>query len=210
MNIGNAKLLICPFCKGEKPVIQLASGNTFGATQRSDLKTDYPMLQTPSPIQKCPHCGRYFFTNITESRKASFQSFDKEELTYEQIKEALQQFENTTLEKENEILLRLLFVQTYNTTFQLEGVPNQPIPTEEEKNLFCHQVERLIEIWEIEPIVKAELLREAGQFDQSLKLLDTLQVNEPFQLKIAHQIRLFAEKQQTKAFIVYGSRNDFI
>ena len=54
MIISNAKILICPFCKGEKSVIQLASDNTFGATQRSNLKTYYPMMQVPSPVQHCP------------------------------------------------------------------------------------------------------------------------------------------------------------
>ena len=77
MIISNAKILICPFCKGEKSVIQLASDNTFGATQRSNLKTYYPMMQVPSPVQHCPHCGKYYFTRTVESKTASFESYDK-------------------------------------------------------------------------------------------------------------------------------------
>ena len=57
---ANAKILICPFCGGEKPVLQLLSGNIFGGTQWSDLKAEYPMLPRPSAVQKCPHCGKEF------------------------------------------------------------------------------------------------------------------------------------------------------
>ena len=210
MTIANAKLLICPFCKGEKPVIQLMSGNTIGATQRSDLKTDYPMLRKPSPVQRCPHCGKYFFTYAVECKEASFQSFDEGKLSYPEITEALHQLKQQQIETQDEINLRLLFIQTYNTTYQLESAKEQPTPTDAERLLFREQVERLLEIWETEPLVRAEFLREAGRFDECVDILDKMQVDEPFKLNIAHQIRTFAEQHSTAVFIIYGSRNDFI
>ena len=210
MNIANAKLLICPFCKGEKPVIQLMSGNTCGATQRSDLKTDYPMLRQPSPVQRCPHCGKYYFSYSVESKDASFQSFDQGDLSYQEITEALKQFEQQPMELQDEINLRLLFIQTYNTTYQLEGKESSISPTHEEQSLFREQIRQLLEIWETEPLVRAEFLREAGRFDECLAVLDSMKVDEPFKLNIAHQIRKFAEQQSSVVFIVYGTRNDFV
>lgn len=168
------------------------------------------MMQVPSPVQHCPHCGKYYFTRTVESKTASFESYDKGNLSYKEIKEALQQFEQQPLEQEEEINLRLLFIQTYNTTFQVEGQRCQIEPTEEERLLFSRQVKRLLEIWKTEPLLKAELLREAGYFDECLTILDHLQADETFKLKIAHRIRKFAENKSTVVFIIYGSRKDFI
>lgn len=210
MNIANAKLLICPFCKGEKPVIQLLSGNTMGATQRSDLKTDYPMLWQPSHLQRCPHCGKYYFSYRVETKEANFSTFDQGNLTYQEITEAIQQFDGQTLDPQDEINLRLLFVQTYNSTYQMEDAPAQSAPTQQEQTLYRQQVLRLLEIWEVNPAVRAEFLREIGEFDECLKSLDTFQADEPFYLDIAHQIRTRAEQQNPSVFIIYGRRQDFV
>lgn len=100
MNIANAKILVCPYCKGEKPVIQLLSGNTFGGSQWSDLKTEYPMLKQPSPVQLCPDCGKFYFTSTAESRQADYYSFEQGNLSYEQAADALKQFNLSALEKD--------------------------------------------------------------------------------------------------------------
>lgn len=209
MIIENASLLVCPFCKGEKPVIRIGSGNTFGATQRSDLKTTYPMMASPSSIQHCPHCGKYFFIHEAHVKKANFTTTDEGDLSYLEIREALQQFAQQKLETRDEIDLRMLFVQAYNSTYQLDGKSIRSQPTEEERLLFQQQVDRLLEIWEVEPLVQAEFLRETGRFEECIDVLDSLQVEEPFKLKIAYQIRQFAVKKSTDVFIIYGMRNDF-
>lgn len=209
MNIANAKILVCPFCKGEKPVIQLLSGNTFGGSQWSDLKTVYPMLKQPSPVQQCPHCSKYFFVSTAEARQADFYSFDQGNLSYEQTSEALHQFEINSWNKNEEIILRLLFVHAYNDKYQREFVSKENFPSVEEQALFAAQVVRLLEIWETEPLVKAELYREMGEFDNCLSILDTLQPDEPLKQKIGAQIRQFAVNKSRVVFLLYGNRTDF-
>ena len=61
MTLGPPTRLICPHCGKAKHILSIASGNTFGATHWSDTKHDYPMLKSPSAVQRCPHCGGYFF-----------------------------------------------------------------------------------------------------------------------------------------------------
>ena len=51
----------CPHCGSEKYVMAIASGNTFSGEIWSDSRRYFPMLPSYSPIQKCPHCGHYFF-----------------------------------------------------------------------------------------------------------------------------------------------------
>ena len=53
--------LTCPHCGEPKYLLALASGNTFEGEIWSDSRQWYPMLLTPSSIQKCPHCSHYFF-----------------------------------------------------------------------------------------------------------------------------------------------------
>ena len=209
MNIANAKILICPFCKGEKAVIQLLSGNTFGGSQWSDLKTVYPMLKSPSPVQQCPHCGKFFFTAAAENRQADYYSFEQGNLSFEQACDALKQFDIPSLTKDQETILRLLFVHSYNDKYQREFVSKEDVPSKEEKELFAVQILRLLEIWEIEPLVRAELYREIGDFDNCVSILDTLQPDEPLKQKIASQIRQFADEKKCTAFLLYGNRTDF-
>ncbi len=61
MTLGNPTRLTCPHCGKVKHILSIASGNTFGATHWSDTKHDYPMLKSPSSVQRCPHCGHYYF-----------------------------------------------------------------------------------------------------------------------------------------------------
>ena len=61
MTLGPPTRLTCPHCGKVKYILSIASGNTFGATLWSDTKHDYPMLKSPSMVQRCPHCGGYYF-----------------------------------------------------------------------------------------------------------------------------------------------------
>ena len=196
------KLLICPFCKGEKPIMQLMSGNTFGGSIRSDLKTEYPMLPKPSPVQRCPHCGKYYFAYAVESKEGTTETFDKGELTYPEITEALKQMEKEDLSANDEINLRLLFVHIYNTTYQLSGEKNQPEPTEEEQIRFRQQIERLLSIWDVEALAKAEFFREIGLFDECLHTLDSVKIDDPRKDDIARRIRGLANEKSTKVFMI--------
>ena len=58
MRLGFAKITSCPHCGGEKEIMSLMSGNYIGAELWSDGKLIAPMLQKPSPVQKCPHCRK--------------------------------------------------------------------------------------------------------------------------------------------------------
>lgn len=196
------KLLICPFCKGEKPILQLLSGNTFGGSIRSDLETVYPMLPKPSPVQRCPHCGKYYFIYAVDSKEGTTMTCNEGNLTYKEVTEALQQMEKESLSVDDEINLRLLFVHIYNTTYQLSGKTNQPIPTAEEQVRFRQQVERLLSIWEIESIARAEYMREIGEFEECLRTLDSAKIDDQRKDNIAQRIRALANEKSTKVFMI--------
>ena len=77
--------------------MSLMSGNTFGARYWSDLKMQAPMLPQISPVQKCPHCGKYYLHYKQKSEDGERPSFELGELSYPEWKEAYSQ-----LQKERE------------------------------------------------------------------------------------------------------------
>jgi predicted nucleic acid-binding Zn-ribbon protein len=160
------------------------------------------MFPRPSVIQKCPHCGKYYFASNVETKEGDDCSGDLGELTYEQIKEALTQFDKDWLSADDEIELRLLFVHIYNDTFQREAVAKEETPTSEDKNLFEKQVLRLLQIWKTEPLLKAEFYREIGDFSQCIQILDSQRESDPFKEKIASKVRMLAERHETYAFVI--------
>ncbi len=58
---GPPEQLVCPHCGGLKHIQSIISGNTFCGTVWSDSKQEYPMLPSPSPVQRCPNCDSFFF-----------------------------------------------------------------------------------------------------------------------------------------------------
>ena len=105
------------------------------------------------------------------------------------------------MEQEDEITLRLLFVQIYNDTFQREGVAHDAQPIAADKALLRKQVLRLEQIWDnAEDLLRAELYREIGEFEQATKILDALTIDKPFTEYMASRIRQLAESGQTYAF----------
>ena len=198
-----SKILICPFCKGEKPVLEPLFGHSLGGTLWSDMKTIYPKLPEISPVQRCPHCGKYYFADKVDSKEGEDESDELGNLSYEQIKEAINQYDQVVLTQDDEIALRLLFVNIYNDTFQREGVAHDAQPTADDKTLLRKQVLRLEQIWNnAEDLLRAELYREIAEFEQATKILDALTIDKPFTEYMVSRIRQLAESGQTQAFLI--------
>lgn len=178
---ANKKVLICPHCGGEKGIIQIMSGNTFGGCQWWDLKSDYPMLPKPSPIQRCPQCKKYYHIESASSREGDNCSFDKGELTYEEAKEAWHQLKDV-LSGDRLVALALVYVHAYNDKYQRVlhndiKASNYLEPNAADLDEFRAVVYTLIKIFKVEsPLIYAELLREARLFDEAMKIVETTEV----------------------------------
>lgn len=175
---GPANILSCPFCSGKKEVMSLISGNTCGATVWSDTRRNYPMLPEVSPIQLCPHCSRYYFIEQAEQEYGSPNSYSFElgELTFDQLKDAKQQFESVALtDTQTRVINHQLFM-AYNDKFQR---PNNNLefeaePSEEDSRFFENAINELIkglDSSEDSMLFHAELLRELGKFSEAKALL---------------------------------------
>ena len=179
---GNAELVICPFCGTKKELMTLVSGNTFGAEYWSDNKRIAPMLPMVSPVQKCPHCGKYYLKSKQKSVKGDSYSGERGELTFPEWKEAYDQFQranafptlypHTKITDDDFIDIRYWLFQAYNDYFY-RG--KQAEPSQEDYAFFCRVVKDFIDVFDWSPIeaplLKAELYREANEMEKCADVL---------------------------------------
>ncbi len=206
MNPGPANILSCPYCGGTKEVMTLISGNTFGGTVWSDTRRHYPMLPEVSPIQKCPHCGKYYFIEQANSRYADDIKYSGElgTLNYSELKEAKEQMEHLTLNPVQRWIINHLLFTAYNDEFRRpDKEKTLKIPTEEDQQIFSTTVEALLSGMNSSrdyELFHAELLREIGRFDEAKEILQWHR-NED-ERWVAEAMLRHIEKEDTLPFLL--------
>lgn len=177
---GPANIICCPYCGGTKELMSLMSGNTFGGTVWSDTRRHYPMLPEVSPIQKCPHCGRYFF--IEQAKKKSAKDDDSEArsfgelgtLNFHELKQAKEQLLQLTLTNMQIWIINHQLFMAYNDEFRRYPGALGKYPGKEDLEIFestVHQLLKGICKSSDYDLFHAELLREIGRFDEATDVL---------------------------------------
>lgn len=72
----------------------------------------------------------------------------------------------------------------------------------EDQAFFKSVVERLLALNDVDGVLRAELLREIGRYDDALQLLDDYATENEFLRSLKEQVRMSAERRETKPFIV--------
>ena len=203
---GPPQILTCPFCGGEKQIMSLISGNTFGAELWSDNKQIAPMLPNISYIQKCPHCGKYYILSRQEPNfDRDGDSFETGELNFEETKEAYEQLSNEGFRTHGEeIEVRLMLFHALNDCYgrTLLGFDG----CEDDWNLFVEQGKWLIEHAIADNVLKAEFYREIGEFDKASELLVGVVPDDDFIREFDEKIKERIKLKDSKVFIISGEK----
>jgi hypothetical protein len=172
----------CPECGQQIEEWTLASGNTFGERFWTDGKQDAPMLPDQPWLVKCPQCRRLFWLDEAKQigeveafadREDEFSSSRAYETPSETDYLTFLQNADLTLEKEQYVRTRAWWAA--NDPIREQGPEDTTsihFSEEQERNLSA--LYDLLE--EEEPgqrLMKAELARERGMFDETLALLKT-------------------------------------
>ncbi len=213
---GNAEIVICPYCGTKKELMTLVSGNTFGAEYWSDNKRIAPMLPIASPVQKCPHCGKYYLKSKQNTIEGDDYSGDLGELTYFEWKEAYYQFASmkaipfqppvTEITDNDFVDIRYWLIQAYNDYYHRN---KKAEPSPEEYTFFCNVVRDFIDVFDWSPIevplLKAELYREANEMGKCREVLDAISYEklEDFEKGIYDGIKERMEQNDTVVFRLY-------
>lgn len=213
---GKAILVTCPFCGTKKELMTLVSGNTFGAEYWSDNKRIAPMLPTVSPVQKCPHCGKYYLKSKQDTIQSDRYSGDLGELTYLEWKEAYYQFLSTKefptlhplagITDDDFIEIRYWLIQSYNDYYYRD---KKAEPSQEEYAFFCDVVRDFINVFDWSPmgppLLKAEFYRQANEMEKCAEVLASISYDElkDFEKGIYDGIKDRMEKKDTAVFKLY-------
>lgn len=101
---------------------------------------------------------------------------------------------------ENERLSMLIMqVWAYNDKFTRETT--NPVPREEQAYI-NGIIDQLLNLDKVDTLLKAELLREAGRFDESMQLLDNYSTDDSFLNKLQAKIRKQVQASDTRPFLI--------
>ena len=213
---GTAILVKCPYCGTKKELMTLVSGNTFGAVYWSDNKQIAPMLPSASPVQKCPHCGKYYLKSKQESERGDTSSFDTGDLSYPQWKEAFSQFISQSAQKglnrftaitEKDLVdIRFWLIHAYNDYYHRDKLAE---PSQEEYSFFCGVVNDFIDAFDWtsvkNPLMKAEFYREANEMEKCAEVLNSMSYGQlqDFEKVIYAGIKERMEKKDNVVFELF-------
>lgn len=194
-------IFTCPHCGGEKKLLRLASGNTFGALYWSDNKMEARMMPSLSFVQRCPHCGKYFIIDGASCRNSEEgHCMDTGELTWEEMKEAFRQLsEEGFTSDQYEANVRMLLHHTFNDCFH-RGNEGKAID-EADSKLFRENAIWLAEHFGHGMLI-AEFYREAGMMEEARKQLETVEPAYELEGKIKPLIQEHIDKNDTAVFLL--------
>ena len=202
---ANAKIVKCPFCGERKELLNLASGNTFGAKHWSDQKMIAPMLPRVSPVQKCPQCGKYYLEYKQRYKEGDDWSSERGELSYQQWKEAYEQLKaDKSIKRDDMQVIRHHIIMAFNDEYYRNS--DTPAPAQEEA-FFVDIINDYIASnkWNSQNVLfKAELYREAGEMtkcEEVLSQISTKSLNE-FELKIYDMIKTKMTQGDKMVFVI--------
>lgn len=227
---GKATVVTCPYCGTKKELMTLGSGNTFGAVRWSDGRVFAPMLPKASFVQKCPKCGKFYLYYKRKCEEGENTSSELGELSYREWNDAYFQFveENAQLDKSDWEIVRMGLIRAYNDSItgrrsmrpagflgtRLEQFL-EPLKDDAEFLFIASVIEDYIRDFDgvsaEDTIFKAELYREAGQFDKCEATLALVKradfsVNErDYYWELYEDIKQRAAQRDTVAFRVMSA-----
>ncbi len=183
MKPAPARAAVCPHCSAEKPLMLIASGNTFGATFWTDMKVEAPMLPRVSPVQRCPKCRHYFLLKELAEREEKEYSSELGWLSFAEAREALDESKNWKLDDKDSVLVRMVVVWAYDDILR-----KGETPTPEETAAFTVIAKETAAL-ATEKLLSAELYRESGDFKRCLEILEEIGDKNPNLERVVKVIR---------------------
>ncbi len=183
---------ICVACSTPCAVSEQMSGNNMGAIYWSDTRIMAPMLDTEAtPFIQCPSCHKFFDMRKQEGKRENGFAWLEEgysaegvpiqepvssHLTLDTAQLLLRQLEEVPAPDPGDIAMvrrrLLLLANDVRAGRSWDGEENTSSAVRETaENIFREQAEALLASPKTSPFLKAELLRELGQFDDCLAAL---------------------------------------
>jgi hypothetical protein len=184
MRPGPAKIVACPQCKALAKYGTLISGNTFGAEVWTDGLQIAPMLPCPPEVAKCNECSHLFWLkNANSVGELSWAEKDRAPTEWckaEYLKEPMEADYYTALAgglaqtAEQERTARVLAWWKSNEPLREQNCTEHSWSDPDARQANLESLLPLLNDHdESDRIMKAEVLRELGRFDEAMATLAT-------------------------------------
>ena len=189
---GNLIVWECPHCGAKASERELGSWNTFGAVSWSDCFRIAPMAPSQDLVSRCWRCKKAFAKweakcDVVSEKKVPKESQERIKWIgdYSAVKEVLDAGRGK-LKPEFERDLRMSMLWAANHKYRkatlgaddqrlVEGLKIEEIPAAEvQENLLKLSSSTNLPIW-----LRAEVLREKGDFDAAKKVMDEFKKSNP-------------------------------
>ncbi len=197
---GNNRIVTCPFCGTEKELFSLDSGNSFGVVKWSDAKMIYPMMPSVPPLQRCPECGKFYWTDDQEMRYSERSFGEIGWITWPEVEEAYRQLTaaETAVDKHYQEF-RLFCWWAFNDYFYRGEEKHEPTP--EDIRLRNRILEELLPVWQGQ-LIGAEVLREMGRFNEAIAWIDGLDDEQKEPKEVAARLLQATQDGNEKVFVL--------
>jgi hypothetical protein len=173
----------CPHCNAHVVQEETVSGNTIGATYWTDGKREAKMLPDHPWLAKCPMCNFLFWIDESVEVDSGFDAAKgKQQVMAPSEKEILEFISGPAFPANKELYVRVSAWRSANDAWRRNPNATPAFSKEQVQNL--KSLSAMLD--ESEPnqrILKAEIARELGEFDECLGLL-----SHPFDEGYAHAV----------------------
>ena len=161
----------CPHCRAHVVQEETVSGNTIGAILYTDGKKHAPMLPDHPALVKCPACQGLFWVDESVEVDSGFDAAKgKQQVLAPSGKEMIEFLSGPALTQDKELYLRVRAWRSANDAWRWNPNATPAFSKEQVQNLKA--LSALLDESEPEQrIIKAEIARELGNFDECLLLL---------------------------------------
>ena len=183
----------CPHCKAHVVQEETVSGNTIGAKFCTDGKREAKMLPDHPALVKCPACSGLFWVDEAMEVDMGFDAAKgKQQVLKPAEKELLGFLAGPALPADKELYVRVSAWRSANDAWRWNPNATPAFSKDQVQNLKALS-EMLDETEPNQRILKAEIARELGEFDECLLLL-SYQFDKGYERAVGFIKKLAEEK----------------
>jgi hypothetical protein len=189
--------LQCKHCGFKKSKLDLYCFSQWDDARWSDMRELAPNQAIPAPIQFCPNCKHFYYIDAAAVFIDDVDGYNWiEPLSYEKILPSILDWLHFDWNPLIEFKQRLFLLWTFNDKFYRR--PTEEQPSETDITVYRWNLLRLSQLSN-NPMMIAEVFREASKFDWSLKVARKAEVEDDNK-HIMEKIQSLAQNGDSKPF----------
>ena len=189
--------LQCTHCGHIKSKLDLYCFFAWQDGNWSDRREWAPQAAVPALVQYCPECKRFYHIYAEAVHMTDVKDYNWiEPVDYMAVVPSAREYDDFDWSPIAEYNQRMILMWAYNDTFY-RGQGAQP--SDFDKSVARWNLLNLTGFFE-DPVMIAELLREAEMYEDCLKVISEAQVDDPDAMAVMARIKGLAESGDNKPF----------